>query len=197
MSFLQASLSLAIISAALPAAAQNIATPVRAGSLNRVQWFAHATIGPGSTMGGLISGGYGVLTHQPEEYGPNIKGFGQRFGMRLTGVATGNAINASLGAIWGEDPRYARHGGPEFGGRVKRIIGHTFVTRYSDGETRFAWARLAGNVGNNSLSNLWRVRSQVGADETAKRISFGFLGQMAGNAFAEFWPDVRKKIGRR
>ncbi|MBE0659994.1 MAG: hypothetical protein IH602_20035 [Bryobacteraceae bacterium] len=197
MPFSPASLALAILAAAVPVAAQNIATPVRAGSLNRVEWFAYATAGPASTMGGLISSGYGVLTNEPPEYPPNTKGFGQRFGMRLTGMATGNAINASMGAIWGEDPRYARHGGPEFGARVKRIIGHTFVTRYRDGEARFAWARLAGNVGNNSLSNLWRVQSEVGAGETAKRISFGFLGQMAGNAFAEFWPDVRKKIGRR
>jgi hypothetical protein len=197
MPFLPARLALAILAAALPAAAQNIATPVKTGSLNRVQWFALATVGPASTMGGLASAGYGVLTHEPPEYPPNTKGFGQRFGMRLSGVATGNAINASLGAIWGEDPRYARHGGPEFGARVKRIVGHTFVTRYSDGETRFAWARLAGNVGNNSLSNLWRVQSEVGVRPTVERISFGFLGQMAGNAFAEFWPDVRKKIGRR
>jgi hypothetical protein len=71
------------------------------------------------------------------------------------------------------------------------------VTRYSDGGTRFAWARLAGNVGNNSLSNLWRVDSEVGVRPTVERISFGFLGQMAGNAFAEFWPDVKKKIRRR
>jgi hypothetical protein len=197
MRFSPAILALAILAAAVPAAAQNIATPVRAGSLNRVEWFAYATAGPASTMGRLISSGYGMLTHEPPEYPPNAKGFGQRFGMRLTGMATGNAINASLGAIWGEDPRYARHGGPEFGARVKRIVGHTLVTRYSDGETRFAWARLAGNVGNNTLSNLWRVQSEVGAGETAKRISFGFLGQMAGNAFAEFWPDVRKRIGRR
>ncbi|MBA3974452.1 MAG: hypothetical protein C0504_09580 [Candidatus Solibacter sp.] len=188
---------LAFIAAACPLAAQNVATPVRAGSPDRVRWFAAATAGPASTIGGLITSGYGVLTHQPPEYPPNTTGFGQRFGMRLTGVATGNAINASLGAIWGEDPRYARHGGPEFGGRLKRIIGHTFVTRYSDGQTRFAWARLAGNVGNNSLSNLWRVHSEVGAAQTAKRISFGVLGQMAGNAFAEFWPGVRKKFRKR
>lgn len=197
MPFSAARLALALSLLALPVAAQNISTPVRAGSLDRVQWFAYATMGPSSTMGGLISGGYGVLTHQPPEYPPNTKGFGQRFGMRLTGVATGNAMNASLGALWGEDPRYARHGGPEFGARVKRIIGHTFVTRYSDGGTRFAWARLAGNVGNNSLSNLWRVDSEVGVRPTVERISFGFLGQMAGNAFAEFWPDVKKKIRRR
>lgn len=190
--FVLASLILSLL-----AAAQNVSVPVKPDSPNRVLWFATATAGPASTMGGLISSGYGVLTHQPEEYSPNTKGFGKRFGMRLTGVATGNAINASLGSLWGEDPRYARHGGPGFAPRVKRIIGHTFVTRYSDGESRFAWARLAGNVGNNSLSNLWRVQSEVGAGETTKRISFGFLGQMAGNAFAEFWPDVKKKVVRR
>ncbi len=162
----------------------------------RAKWFAVATVGPASTLGGLWSSGYGVLTKEPKEYPSNTKGFGQRFGMRLTGVATGNAINATLGAAWGEDPRYERAGGG-FGRRAKHVISQTFVTKYSDGETRFAWARLVGNVGSNSVSNLWRVQSEVGAGPTVSRITFGFLSQMSSNAFAEFMPDVWKKIRRK
>jgi hypothetical protein len=176
------------------AAAQTVDKPAPITGGERAKWFAVATVGPASTLGGLWSSGYGVLTKEPEEYPSNTRGFGQRFGMRLTGVATGNAINAALGAAWGEDPRYARAASGGFGHRAKRVIGHTFVTKYKDGETRFAWARLAGNVSSNSLSNLWRVQSEVGAGPAASRIGFGFLGQMTSNAFAEFMPDVWKKI---
>jgi len=31
--------------------------------------------------------------------------------MRLTGVSTGKAIEAGLGSLWGEDPRYFRAAG--------------------------------------------------------------------------------------
>jgi len=179
------------------AAAQTVDQLAPITGEERAKWFAAATVGPASTLGGVWSSGYGVLTGEPEEYPSNTKGFGQRFGMRLTGVATGNAINAALGAAWGEDPRYDRAASGSFGHRAKHVIGRTFVTKYRDGETRFAWARLTGNVGSNSLSNLWRVQSEVGAGPTGSRIGFGILGQMTSNAFAEFMPDVWKKIRGR
>ncbi len=182
---------------ALAASAQTVDNSTPITGEQRARWFSVATVGPASTLGGLWSSGYGVLTKQPEEYPSNTKGFGQRFGMRLTGVATGNAINATLGAAWGEDPRYERAGGGGFGRRANHVMAHTFVTKYNDGETRFAWARLAGNVGSNSVSNLWRVQSEVGAGPAASRITFGIVGQMSSNAFAEFMPDLWKKIRRK
>src|ERR1700688_3913563 len=73
--------------------------------MERLQWFARNTIGPASLLGGTISAGFGTLTNQPHEYGTHWDGFGARYGMRLTGIVTGNAMEAGLGAIWGEDPR--------------------------------------------------------------------------------------------
>ena len=187
-----------ITATSLPSLAQAPPDPPAMDAKERGKWFVKATIGPESLLGGLWSTGWGVMSETPEEYPSNLEGFGKRFGMRMTGVSTGNAINVTLGAVWGEDPRYWRVGsGQTFGQRAKHIVGHTFVTKYDDGKTRFAWARLAGNVGNNSLSNLWREQSEVGAGPTAERIAFGVLGQMASNAFSEFWPDVKKKVFKR
>jgi len=59
--------------------------------------------------------------------GPHWEGFGKRYGMRLTGVVTGNAMEASLGAIWGEDPRYVRVGDQPLGARIKNIIVMTLL----------------------------------------------------------------------
>src|ERR1700760_2154394 len=76
----------------------------------RFTWFVNGTVGPATLTGGLVSAGFGTLTNRPREYGPHWEGFGDRYGMRLTGVVTSNAMEAGLGALWGEDPRYQRAG---------------------------------------------------------------------------------------
>ena len=164
----------------------------------RFQWFVNSTVGPASLFGaGILSSAWGTLLNSPEEYGGTWRGFGQRYGMRLTGVSTGNAIEATMGAIWGEDPRYFRATSAKpFKGRVGHIVKYTFVAPYKDGKERLAIARISGNVGNNILSRYWRVPSETDWSSTGSRIALGFLGRMGSNAFNEFWPDVRRLLKR-
>src|SRR5437879_76559 len=164
----------------------------------RAKWFAVSTVGPNSVfLAGPLSAGWGTLLNRPEEYGPSWEGFGKRYGMRLTGVSTGNAIEATLGAVWGEDPRYFRSPDREFGSRVKHIVKATFTAPGVDGRWRPAYARYAGIVGGNFLSNTWRAQSDNSASDAAVRCVSGIAGRMAGNAFAEFWPTIKKKVFKK
>ncbi len=163
----------------------------------RLRWFVKSTVGLESLAGGVISAAWGTEFINPPEYGPGWEGFGKRYGMRLTGVSTGNAIEAGVGALWGEDPRYFRAERQPFGRRVKNIIKFTFVAYRADGSVGLAYARYAGNAGNNFLSNLWRERSEADSRHAVVRIGEGFLGKMASNAFAEFWPDARRLMFHR
>ena len=164
----------------------------------RLTWLANSPVGPTSLLiAGPISAAWGTAFNKPEEYGPGWEGFGQRYGMRLTGVATGNAIEAGLGSIWKEDPRYFRSRNLQFGGRIKYVLRTTFESPDENGHLRPAYARFAGNVGNNFLSNTWRVDSENGAGDAALRCLWGVLGKIGSNAFAEFWPDVKKKVFKK
>jgi hypothetical protein len=170
--------------------------PANAGE--RLKWFAISTAGPLSLLAaGPISAGFGTAINRPKQYGPHWEGFGERYGMRLTGVSTGNAIEASLGTLWGEDPRYFQSPRRGLGTRVKYVIKTTFVAPRRDGTLHPAYARYIGNVGNNFLSNTWRVQSENGAGNALVRCVFGVVGRMSGNAFAEFWPDVRKRVWKK
>ena len=93
---------------------------------------------------GPVTAGWGTAFDHPHEYGTSWEGFGQRYGMRLTGVSTGNAMEASLGAIWGEDPRYFRTEGQPFKKRLMNILDLTFRAYRDDGERHFAYARIWG-----------------------------------------------------
>jgi hypothetical protein len=178
------------------ALAQN-QTPAPIDAEGRVKWFVHSSVGPASLAGGVISAGWGTMLNSPREYGPHWNGFGKRYGMRLTGVVTGNAMEASLGAVWGEDPRYPRAVGKPFGERVRQVVRMTFLARGADGGAMPAYARYAAIAGNNFLSNTWRVSSEADSRHALTRIGWGFAGRMASNAFREFWPSVRGAIGRK
>jgi hypothetical protein len=161
-------------------------------SKQRTEWFALSTVGPESLAGGAISAGWGTLFNKPREYGTHWEGFGQRYGMRLTGVSVSNAMEASIGAMWGEDPRYIRSRSESWGGRIGHVVKMTFVAQNRQGQLRPAYARYIAISGNNFVSNAWRPDSEATVGNASLRTVLGFLGRMSGNAFQEFWPDVRR-----
>ena len=175
--------------------ARNSYTPIT--GKQRLLWFVKFSAGPQSLAAGVFSAAIGTGLDRPKEYGPHWNGFGSRYGMRLTGGVTGNAMEASLGAIWGEDPRYSRATGQPLGGRVKHFILMTFVARRRDGDLEPAYARYVATAGNNFLSNTWREPSESTTGAALERTALGFAGRMGSNAFQEFWPDVVQHVFHR
>jgi len=160
----------------------------------RVKWAAISTVGAPNLAGGLFSSGWGTLFNKPVEYGPHWDGFGKRYGMRLTGSATSNTMEAGLGALWGEDPRYFRIGaGERPGRRVKNAIKQAFLARDRGGKTMPAYARYVAIPGGNFLSNTWRPDSQARAHDALIRTSLGFAARITSNLFVEFFPDIRRR----
>jgi len=161
----------------------------------RLRWFLRSTVGVESLLfAGPFSAGWGTAFDHPHEYNTSWEGFGQRYGMRLSGVSTGNAMEASIGALWGEDPRYFRTQDQPFKKRVVNVIDLTFRAYRDDGERHFAYARIAGNVGNNFLSNTWRVPSDSDWQSASIRVVEGIGAKAVGNAVYEFVPDLWKKL---
>jgi hypothetical protein len=164
----------------------------------RFRWFAESTVGPKSLAAGVFSAGWGTAFNNPEEYGPHWDGFAKRYGMRLTGIATSNAIEAGLGSAWGEDPRYSAAGEGNPWSRIRHAAKMTVLANRADGSVGPAYARYAGVTGSNFLSNTWRVESDSTTGAALKRTGFGFAGKFISNVFDEFWPDVRRKVfGRK
>jgi hypothetical protein len=160
----------------------------------RLGWFVRSTVGPKSLVGGLFSAGIGTALDHPSEYGTHWVGFAQRYGMRLTGVSTGNAIEATLGSAWGEDPRYFHTRHRPVGERVKNVLDLTFRAYHPDGERHPAYARYVAIFGNNFLSNTWRVQSEADWQHAMVRTAEGFGCRILSNAFSEFVPQVWRSV---
>jgi hypothetical protein len=117
--------------------------------------------------------------------------------MRLTGIVTSNSMEAGLGAIWGEDPRYKRDAGAPFLNRVGHAAKMTFMADNRAGNARLAYARFIAIPGSSFLSNTWRPSGDDTAGNAAVRVGLGFFGRWGGNTFDEFWPDVTQKLFHR
>jgi hypothetical protein len=163
----------------------------------RLRWFVTGTVGPAHMAGVAFVSAGGTAVNRPREYGPHWGGWANRFGMGMAGSATSNAMEASVGLLLREDPRYFRVPQQAFSARVGNVARLTFLARNESGRSEPACARYIGIVGSNFLSNAWRVPSEANATDALLRSSEGFAGHMAANAFAEFWPDVKNLLRHR
>lgn len=171
----------------------NAAQPIT--GKQRIAWALDSTLGPASLTAGLFSAGWGTLFNHPNTYGPHWEGFGDRYGLRLSGLALSNTMEAGLGAFWGEDPRYHRAGDESpFIHRLGHAAKMTFLAQNRDGGVRPAYARFVAISGSNFISNAWRAPGDNEAGNAAVRVGLGFLGTFGGNTFDEFWPDVKHKL---
>lgn len=166
-------------------------TPITARG--RLMWVVRSTLWPQHLAGGVITSAVGTELDRPREDGPHWGGYGERFGVRLTGVATSGVMEAGIGALWGEDPRYFRVPEDSFGARVKNVIEMTFLARRPDGDFGPAYARFIAVPGNNFLSNAWRPDSEANVHDAVLRTLEGFAGHLASNAWNEFWPQAKAK----
>jgi hypothetical protein len=163
----------------------------------RVRWVFQSTLGPTSLLGASMGAGINTWKDIPESYGPHWDGFARRTAINVSGSATSNTIEASLGAAWGEDPRYPRAAEGPYKARDWNVIHMTYMARNRDGQLRPAYARFVAIPASNFISNSWRAGDDASVDAALSRTIFGFLGRLSGNAFSEFWPDVRGRVFRK
>lgn len=163
----------------------------------RLGWFDQKTFGIQNLGGSLPYAAFQTLLDRPREAGPHWEGFGERYGVSVSTNAVSNAMEAGLGAIWGEDPRYRRDGaGVSFKSRLGHVVQWTVVAPNRNGELRPAYARFIAFTGSSFISNAWREPSDTDTEHSLGRIGLGLLGRMGSNAFDEFWPDAKRKLLR-
>jgi len=161
----------------------------------RVHWIVDGTVGPKSLfIVGPLSAAWQTAWNIPEEWGQGWSGFGKRYAQREADVAISNTIEAGLGAIWGEDPRYIPSARRGIWPRARYALKTSVLAQGRDGRLRPAWGRYAGNTLNNVIENAWLPPSQTTAAQTALRSGMGIVTRMGGNLWDEFWPDVWRRI---
>ena len=162
----------------------------------RGHWVVSNIIGPANLAAGAFTAGLATRSNSPEEYGPHWDGFAKRYGMRMTGRATSSLMEASLGSLWGEDPRYFRTSGQPLMSRLDNVFRMTFIAHDRAGNEMPAYARYIAIPASTVITNAWRPDSQTQLRDVVGRISFSLMSHVIANAFAEFGPDLKKRLSR-
>jgi hypothetical protein len=164
----------------------------------RLGWFDQKTFGIQNLGGSLPYAAFQTFIDRPREAGPHWEGFAERYGVSVSTNAVSNSMEAGLGSIWGEDPRYRRDGaGVAFKSRLGHVVEWTVAAPNRNGELRPAYARFIAFTGSSFISNAWREPSDTDAAHSLGRIGLGLLGRMGSNALEEFWPDTKRKLFHR
>jgi hypothetical protein len=165
--------------------------------VERINWIVEGMLGPRSLAVGVIASTWQTSWRIPDEWSRSAFGFRERYLEREADVAISNTIEAGLGALWGEDPRYIRAPRGSVRSRAAHAIKTVVLAPRADGQLKPAWGRFAGNVFNNVIENAWLPPSMTTPGQTALRSANGLLGRLAGNLWDEFWPDIRTRLGHR
>lgn len=157
-------------------------------AVDRVHWLVHQNLSPVAILEDVAAGAESTLSNTPKEYGPHWEGFGKRVGIIAANSGVKTVMEAGLGSIWGEDPRYNRTEGERFTVRLGHVVKMAFFARNRAGDTVPAYARLIAVPSGNFLANAWMPDSEAKLSDAALRTGLSFLSRMGGNAIKEFRP---------
>ena len=163
---------------------------------DRLNWTINGTVGGASIATGVFVASWNTAWNLPSEWGSSWEGVGKRFAAREAQITISNAIESSLGAAWGEDPRYRRSDRAGLWARTACATRSVFVAPRRNGRMAPAWARYFGAIGSNLVANTWLPTGSTTTSQNLRRIGNGFLGRFVGNMWLEFWPDVRRRFSR-
>ena len=164
---------------------------------DRIEWALRRSLGWRSMATGTLQSGIKTWQNTPEEWGSGWEGFGKRLATRQADVLISSTVEASLGALWGEDPRYWRSGKDGTGARLWYAVNSAFLTYRPDGTRNFARARLIGNVSGDAVVRRWYPDGERDWYKwTVTPLGTGFIGKIFSNVFREFSPDLKRKFRR-
>jgi hypothetical protein len=164
---------------------------------DRYKYLFWSIAGPGAAIKSVAVAGIAQWRDKPTEWGQGMDGYGRRIGYRYLRRSVNNSVEFSVGALIGEDPRYFRARNPGLWGRVGHATKSVFVSPTADGGRRFAFARFAGAYGGAWISNAWYPQRLQSPEDVLRRGSYSLGGEILGNLWREFWPDVRRRVFRR
>ena len=161
----------------------------------RREWMVEGILAPKSLGTGVMIGTWQTAMGWPREW-QGSSGFTKRMLTSQADNGISKGIEASLGSLWGEDPRSTPSGRQSFGSRLGYATKTVVLAQRSDGHLAPAWGRFAGAVGSNVVKNAWLPLRLTTPKETAGRVATGLLGRLATNLWEEFGPDLRRRFPR-
>jgi hypothetical protein len=166
-------------------------------SQDRVRWVVDGSVSPGALGVAALSASWQTAVASGSEWGGGWSGFEKRYAARVAQTTVSNSIEAGLGSLWGEDPRYRpseqRRG---IWTRTGHALKYVVLSERRDGRLRPAWSRFIAVPVTSVAENAWLPPGERTAKATAIRAGTGLIGRVASNLYREFRPETKRLIAR-
>ena len=130
---------------------------------DRVNYAIEGTVSPADLAVNLVDAGWSTHVNWPQEWGRGKKGFSKRFADDEAYAAISGGIEAGVGTLWGEDPRYRRSDAHGAVRRLRHSLVATVLAPRRDGHLAPAWARYTAIAATIRIENTWLPPSMRGA----------------------------------
>lgn len=141
--------------------------------------------------------GEAQLTNANRSFGQGAAGYGRYFGAAYGDLLIGDYMTeAVFPTLLHQDPRYFRRGTGSGWSRLGYAMGQIFWTRSDSGRGQFNYSEIIGNSTAVAISNAYYANNRTARDAVS-RLGVQVGVDMAGNVLKEFWPELRKKLGRK
>jgi hypothetical protein len=141
--------------------------------------------------------GEAQLTNSNRSFGQGVAGYSRYFGTAYGDLVIGNYMSeAVFPSLLHQDPRYFRRGTGSGLSRLGYAMSRIFRTQRDSGGTQFNFSEIAGNSAAVAISNAYYADNRTARDGISK-LGMQLGVDMTGNILKEFWPDLRRKFGRK
>ncbi len=172
------------------------AIPLTASDKIRLSFVQQAT--PFAVASMVVAAGWEHLHDGDPKYGSDSAGFGERLGAAAIRQTSQSVFADGLAAAaFHEDPRFYRMATGSFGRRAFYAASRTWETRTDSGAPTINYSRLTGYAGASILTKAYYPAVSATWSRVAAGYGWSLIGNMAGNQYHEFWPDVLHKVFRR
>jgi hypothetical protein len=133
----------------------------------------------------------------PEEWELGASGYGKRFAATHGFVFSRHIMASMLDIPLRLEPRYIRSTEKNPKARLMHAIKSTFFSRRDQGGWFPAVDRIGSNYGASFLATWWLPESRGTPGDAARRGTTKTLVDLGNTVFAEFWPDIKRKMFRK
>jgi hypothetical protein len=142
-----------------------------------------------------VDAGLSQLTNDFPQYHQGMEGYAKRFGASYADTFDGSLWgNAILPTVLHQDPRYFRLGTGTIRHRLLYAIATTVICKGDNGKWQPSYSNVLGNMIAGGISNLYYPASERGVRLAYQRATTVTVEGALGAVFAEFWPDISKKL---
>lgn len=130
------------------------------------------------------------------EWGQGMEGYSKRYASSFGQKAIKRSIHHGLASLFHEDPRFRRSDRSGLFDRALHAAGQTLFAYKDDGGRRVGYSRFVATGAAAYISRQWRPERYHSADQYFSSAVRSLGIDAAKNVFNEFWPDIRRMLGR-